>query len=237
MSGTRRAVAYLRHENRDGRHVAGASDSLSQRRAIEAWASRECVEIRAWELDRDVSGVTPIAERPGLLAAYAAIREHRAGILVAANAERFSHDELVAWLIERAALAEGAAVETADGSALPRRQEEPTANVGYTRGAVDLARAHERVVVRSRIRKALAEKKTRNERVGTLPYGFRLAPDGVHLEPDAAEQAIVASVRELAAEGLSQRAIVARLAARGIAGRTGAPLRQTQVARILRSAS
>jgi DNA invertase Pin-like site-specific DNA recombinase len=97
-------------------------------------------------------------------------------------------------------------------------------------------RAYERVSVRSRIRASLAEKKARGERVGTVPFGYRLSSDGVHIEPDEAEQAVVSTVRRLSAEGLSQRAIATQLAARSVAGRTGAPLRQTQVAKILRSA-
>ena len=107
----------------------------------------------------------------------------------------------------------------------------------YTREVLGLARAYERAVIRSRTRAALAAKRSRGERIGTLPYGYRLAPDGVHLEADGTEQAVLASVRELAGEGLSQRAIVAKLAGRGVVGRKGAPLQQTQVARILRSAS
>ncbi|MBX3214293.1 MAG: recombinase family protein [Labilithrix sp.] len=238
--GARRAIAYIRLTETKPELVAGSGEAPGhQRLAIEAWAEREGVEVRAWQLDLGVGGATPIAERPGLLAAYAAIREHGAGMLVAANADRFSQDELVGWLIERAALTEGATLHTADGSrTTPRaRAESPEADVGFTRGAVDLARAYNRVVVRSRVRAALAEKKARGERVGTVPYGYRLAADGVHVEPDDAEQEVVSSVRRLASEGLSQRAIVAHLAARGVSGRTGAPLRQTQIANILRSAS
>lgn len=223
--GARRAVAYLR----------GPEDAAqTQRATIDAWARRRGVEIRAWELDPSAEGATPIAERPGLLAAYVAIREHCAGILVAANAERFSHDELVAWLIERAALTAGAALETADGSRPlpPTRGHE---DVAYSRGALELARAHERVVFRQRVRAALAAKRARGERTGNVRYGYRLADDGVHLEPDPREQAVIEAVRSMSGEGLSQRAIVARLAAQGIVGRTGAPLGQTQVATLLRA--
>ncbi len=105
----------------------------------------------------------------------------------------------------------------------------------YARGAVDLARAYQRVVNRARTRAALAEKRARGERIGGVPYGYRLAADRVRLEIDEREQAVLERIRGLAREGLSQRAIVARLAAGGIAGRTGAPLGQTQVARILRA--
>jgi DNA invertase Pin-like site-specific DNA recombinase len=238
--GARRAVAYIRLADSRLDLVEGSTEApRAQRHAIETWAQRERVAVTSWQMDIGVGGATPIAERPGLVAAYRAIAEQRAGVLVAANAERFSHDELVSWLIERAALTQGATLETADGSRPPiRRQvDAPEEKTAWTRGAVALARAHQQVTLRTRIRASLAEKRARGERVGTVPYGYRLATDGLHIEPDEAEQTVVATVRRLAREGLSQRAIVARLADCGVAGRTGAPLRQTQVAKILRSAS
>ncbi len=238
--GARCAVAYIRLAETASELAEGTDTATAkQRTTIEAWARRERVEVKSWQIDIGVSGATPIAERPGLMAAYRAIREHRAGILTAANADRFSQDELVCWLIERAALTEGAAIRTADGSRGPsgsRVDARSEATVSFTRGAVDLARSYDRVLASSRIRTALAEKRARGERVGTIPYGYRLAADGIHVEPDEAETAVVAMVRSLAREGLSHRAIVARLAERGISGRTGAPLKQTQIANILRSA-
>lgn len=223
------AVAYLRLSEETLSDETPATTSVgAQRAAIEGWASRRRIEVASWQVDR-VSGETPIAERPGLVAAYADVRKHGARVLVAATAECFAQDALVAWLIERAALVEGAALHTVDGtSSVPAAADE-----SWTRGALDLARAYERVVIRSRTRTALAAKRSRGERVGAVPYGSRLAPDGVHLEADEAEQAVIASVRKLASEGLSQRTIVARLAEIGVTGRTGAALQQTQVARLL----
>lgn len=236
-------MAYLRSCVIRPERAPSLADGLdAQRVAIERWAAQERVAIASWQVDVGVDGATPIAERPGLLAAYRALRELGAGELVAANAERFSLDELVSWLIERAALTEGAAVTTADGSRGPSRAVAPPSpevehESAWTRGAIDLARAHERVTHRQRVRAALAERRARGLRVGTVPYGFRLSVDGEHIEPDDAEQGVLATVRSLREEGLSQRAIVAELAARGVAGRTGAPLRQTQVAKMLRVAS
>jgi len=120
------------------------------------------------------------------------------------------------------------------------RDDVPPANTpvaAWTREALDLGRAYERAIIRSRTRASLAAKRARGERVGTLPYGYRLAADGLHLLADEAEQAVIESVRRLAREGLSQRASVVELANRGVVGRKGAPLQQTQVARLLRAAS
>lgn len=232
---SRRAVAYLR--------LVDAGARASERRAVEAveaWAAREQVAIASWSVDVGIDGLTPISERPGLVAAYRALASEGAGKLVAPSSACFSHDELVSWLIERAALTQGASVHAADGSELASRcaaARTPEEHESWTRGALELARAYERVVFGARVRAALAERRARGQRIGNVPFGYRLASDGLHLERDDAEQAIVATVRRLAGEGLSQRAIAARLAESGVSGRTGAPLRQTQICNILRSAS
>ena len=204
------------------------------REAIAAWAAQRSVHVAAWHVDTGVDAATPIAERSALLAAYRALREHDAGVLVAANAAQFSTDALVCWLIERAALAEGAAIRVADETTLPP-QPRASEEVGYTRGAIDLARAYDRVTSRARMRALFAEKKARGERVGTVPYGYRLAADGVHLEPCPREQQVIASILDLSRAGMSGRAIVRELEGRGVTGRTGASLGQTQVAKILRA--
>ena len=64
-------------------------------------------------------------------------------------------------------------------------------------------------------RKALQFKKAQGERVGAIPYGHDLADDGVRLLDNAEEQAVIQQARELKAEGLSLRAIAARLTALG----------------------
>jgi len=66
---------------------------------------------------------------------------------------------------------------------------------------------------------ALAHKKSLGERVGQIPYGHRLATDGVHLEPDPQEQGVIQLMRQWKAEGTSFRRIVDRLNARAIPAR------------------
>lgn len=80
---------------------------------------------------------------------------------------------------------------------------------------------------------ALAVKASKGERTGAVPFGCRLADDGIHLEADPDETAIVAAVAELRAAGLSIRGIAAVLAERGHKTRKGGAILPTQVARIL----
>jgi DNA invertase Pin-like site-specific DNA recombinase len=222
----RTAVAYIRVSTDDQRNGPEA-----QRAAIEAWAAREGVHVAAWHVDHGVSGATPVAQRPGLVEALASLRAHRAGVLVAAKRDRIARDVAVADSVAKMAAKEGATVRTVDG------MSDASGSAGMIqRGVSDLFAAYEREVIRERTTAALAVKKAKGECVGRVPFGFRLAADGVHLEPDADEQTIVARVRELAAQGMSRRAIVAELAARGVVSRVGKPLQITQVARILAAA-
>lgn len=217
------AVGYVRVSTEDQNLGPQA-----QRAALDAWALRSGVELVAVYEDHGVSGATPVADRAGLLAALDALRVHGAGLLVAAKRDRFARDAMVAAMVERAASTAGAAVRTADGSSDIAGPEGT-----MMRGIVDVFAAYERDVIRARTRAALGVKKARGERVGEVTYGYRLAADGVRLEVDPAEQAVLSAVRELRAAGLSQRAIAGELTARRMLSRVGTPFRQTQVCRLL----
>jgi DNA invertase Pin-like site-specific DNA recombinase len=57
----------------------------------------------------------------------------------------------------------------------------------------------EREAIGERTRDAMRHKRAKGERVGTVPFGARLAADGVQLEADAVEQALLARGRHLKA--------------------------------------
>jgi hypothetical protein len=82
---------------------------------------------------------------------------------------------------------------------------------------------------------ALAAKRARGEATNHAPYGYR-AEKGLLVKDDA-EQAVIASVRALRAEGRTLRAIVATLEKRGVLSRTSVPFQLTQVARIVKEFS
>lgn len=78
-----------------------------------------------------------------------------------------------------------------------------------------------------KIRVALAKRKARGLICGGARYGYRNV--GGKLVPDEGEQRILALVRELRALGLSLRAIVGELEARGVLSRAGKPYSRHQV--------
>ncbi len=67
----------------------------------------------------------------------------------------------------------------------------------------------------------MAVKRANGERVGTLPYGYTLAADGVTLIPNDAEQRTIGAIRAMRTEGLSFTKIAATLTAQGIPTKSG----------------
>lgn len=223
---TSKAIGYLRASKDEQRLSPEA-----QRAAIESWATRNGVVVVAWHTDH-ICSVTEIEGRAGLVAALADLRTHGAGVLVVAKRDRIARDVVLATTIERAVVASGARLVSAAGEGT--ETDDPSAQL--MRGISDLFAQHERAMIRSRTRAALAIKKARGERVGSVTYGYRLAADGVQLIADEAEQATIAACRKAHANGLSYRAIVAELARQGFVGRTGKALAVTQIGNILRAA-
>ena len=191
-----KAVAYLR--------CSTSRQDLSpdaQRDAITAWTRCEGVAVVAWHEDRGVSGGAEFEQRPGLTEAVADLVAHDAGLLVVAKRDRLARDVLTAALVEQLCERAGARIVSADGTG-----NGDTPEAALLRSMINAFAAYERALIRSRTRAALAVKKARGERVGGIPYGYRIGGEGRRIE-DKGEQVVIARARALRAEGLSLRAI------------------------------
>ena len=82
---------------------------------------------------------------------------------------------------------------------------------------------------------ALRRKRRKGERVGSIPWGFRLASDGVALEPCPKERRIVDAVQRDGARGLSRRAIAREVNAAGHVNRAGRPFTHVTIGNILKA--
>ena len=156
--------------------------------------------------DEGVSGKTGLDKRPALLEAIAELG--KGDTLIVAKRDRLGRDPLVVAMIESAVKRKGARIISAAGEGTD--SDSPTDIL--MRRMVDAFAEYERLVIGARTKAALQSKRVRGERVGQIPYGYR-CDDGTRLTPDAEEQDIIAQVQQLHAEGLSLRAIAARLAA------------------------
>ncbi|HWB79953.1 MAG TPA: recombinase family protein [Nannocystaceae bacterium] len=187
----------------------------AQRDAIDRWCAAHGVHVAAEFVDRGVSGAAPLDRRPGLLAALDAVRSTGAGLLIVAKRDRLARDIVVAAMIERLAERAGARVVTASGVGNGTAPEDL-----LLRGIVDVFAQFERAIISSRTRAALAVKRGRGERIGRVPFGFRLGDDGVHLVADDGEQETIAMLSKLR-ESMSLRAVAEYCLANGIRARDG----------------
>lgn len=204
-------VGYVRVST-DEQHLG----PMAQEEALHRWCKANGCELVAVHSDLGVSGAAGLDKRPGLMAALDALDAHGAGRLLVAKRDRLARDVVIAAMVERLVARVGAEVVAADGTG---NGDGPEALL--MRRIVDAFAEYERALIRARTRAALAAKKARGERVGSVPYGYRLAADGVHLEPEPAEQEALALIRRYRELGLSLREIGERLEARGILPRSG----------------
>jgi DNA invertase Pin-like site-specific DNA recombinase len=91
----------------------------------------------------------------------------------------------------------------------------------------------EREAIGERTRDVLRHKRSCGERVGNIHYGYRLSADGKHVEPDAAEQAVLVTIRDLRARHRSLREIAAVLNASGALTRRGTAWRHEYVKNVI----
>lgn len=183
----------------------------AQREAAQRWAASRGVEIVAVHEDRGVSGGAALDACPGLLGALSSITALGAGVLLVAKRDRLARDVMKAAMVESLVAGRGATVESAAGEG---EGADPASLL--MRRMVDAFAEYERALIRSRTKAALAVKKARGERTGRVPYGKRLAADGVHLENDPVEQAVLAEIAALRSSGLTLRAMGAELNRRGV---------------------
>ena len=218
------AVAVLRVSTEDQNLGPDA-----QRAAIMAWAERSGVSVVSWHEDR-LSGATPAEDRPGLLAGLGALRQHGAGLLVAAKRDRIARDVVIAATVEQLARDAGARVVTADGVSV-----EDTPEAALMRTLMDAFAQYERALIRARTKAALHVKRARGERFSRrAPLGFRL--EAGRLVEDAAERAVLERVRTMRSTGVSLAGVVSRLNAEGVKCR-GGRWHVTSLARALKRAA
>jgi len=220
------AVAYVRVSTDADRQALGAE---AQRRAIEHWACAGGVRVARW-LVEEVSGGAPLDRRPVLVEAIATVAEAGAGVLAVQRLDRFSRDPLTAALAESELRKHGASLACADGAG---SGDDPTSEL--IRGILLSVARFEKALIRSRIKAALAVKRSRGERVGAPPYGFRVV--GKNLSPDDGESKVKQRLVELRALGLTIRAVREHATLEGLRNRAGKPFTIAAVHALVKGAA
>jgi len=220
-------VGYLRVSTAE--QAAEGLGLDAQRDAIAKAAARLGVEVTESFTDAGVSGGLPLEQRPGLVAALDAL--HAGDVLIVAKRDRLGRDVLNVAMFERLAERKGARIVSAAGEGT--EGDDPTSRL--MRQIVDCFAEYERAIIRARTRAALAVKKSRGQRVGGIPFGYRLSDDGRNLELNADEQRALGILRSLRDSGKTYDAIASELNRLGFRSRTGREWVRQSVHMLLRS--
>lgn len=208
-----RTIAYIRVST-DKQAEHGVSLD-AQRAKVEAYAALYDLDLVAVEVDAGASAKN--LDRPALGRALGALQAGTADALLVVKLDRLTRSVRdLGDLVDRctregwALLSVGDAVDTR--TAAGRLVLNVLASVSQW----------EREAIGERTAAALAHKRDLGQKLGgQVPYGKRLAADGVHLEDDPAEQRVIVLVRQLRADGVSIRKIAAALDADGTPCRGG----------------
>ena len=200
-----RVIGYARvstEEQADGTSLA------EQRRQIAGLAMSAGLEGLQQIEDSGVSGAVPIFQRP---AGVQLANLRRGDVCIVAKLDRLSRDVADALTVIREWEAAGVRlIINGWGECIgPHAQ----GNAGRLMLEVMAVFAgHERRVLKERQRDGQAAKRRAGGHIGgSAPFGYRKEGAGraARLEPDPAQQAALATVRELGAQGLASRAIAA----------------------------
>lgn len=179
-------------------------------------------------IDDGYSGSLELDKRPALLMAISELQN--GDILLIAKRDRIGRDPIVNAMIERAVDRKKARLISASGDV--RDDNDPSSIL--MRRMVDAFSEYERLIIGARTQAALQVKKKRNERVGYIPYGYKLSPDKIHLEIFQEEQDVIKTIVGLKEEGLSIRDIVDELIFKSIPNRNGEKWSRAAVHRIVK---
>ncbi len=207
-----KTVAYIRVSTEDQ-----ATDGVSlaaQRAKIEAWCVVNDSELLEVHSDAGISGGRA-DNRPGLQAAIETACKQKAVLVV------YSLSRLARSTKDTILIGEKLDKAGADLVSLSEKIDTTSAAGKMVFRMLAVMAEFEKDQISERTKFAMAHKKSKSERVGTIPYGYDLAIDGVALIKNTNEQSAIELVNELNSRGMSLREIADELTARGYLTKKG----------------
>lgn len=217
------AIGYIRVST-EGQAQEGVSLD-TQRAKIAAWCELNDYTLAAVQVDAGISGQSA-DNRPGLQTALAACRKGSALVV-------YSLSRLARSTRDTIEISERLNKVGADLVSLSEKIDTTTAAGKMVFRMLAVLAEFERDQISERTTTAMQFKKSKGERVGSVPYGYFLDGDNITLIEHPAEQDVIRQARELKASGLSLRAIATELNRRGFNARNGRIFQATQIARMV----
>jgi site-specific DNA recombinase len=209
----RKAIGYCR----------GSTDAQAitcEAQAAKAYAALHDIELIDVIEDEATTSKTPLCERPGGKRASRLLDRKEAQAIIVVKIDRAFRNTIECLQAVESWDKRGVQLHIIDfgGATINTRTSTGKLLLTFLAGVAEW----ERATIGERTSAALQHKRSRGEFVGTVPFGFKLASDGIHLHPVATEQATIRLIRTLREdEGLSYHAIAEELNDRGIAAKAG----------------
>jgi site-specific DNA recombinase len=211
-----KVVGYIRCSTEE--QASGGVTLDAQRSKLEQYARLHDLELVEVVADAGVSAKS--LDRPGLARALGLLEAGTAGGLVVAKLDRLSRSvrDWNALIDDYFGDRAGKTLMSVSDSIDTR-----TAAGRLVLNVLMSVAQWERETIVERTADALGHKKRRGERVGKVPFGQSLGPDGKTLVPDPIEQGARILIRRWHRQGWTLAAIGAELLRRGIHPRSGRP--------------
>ena len=188
------AIGYVRVST-EGQAKEGVSLEAQQRK-IEAWCVANDFELGGLFVDAGISGKRA-DNRPELQNALSAVTKSK-GVLVVYSLSRLARSTK-----DTIAISERLDKAGADLVSLSEKLDTTSAAGKMVFRMMAVLAEFERDQISERTSTAMAHKKSKGERVGTIPFGFTLLNDGKTLVEDKKEQGIIELLELLRESGLS----------------------------------
>lgn len=216
-----RVIIYLRASTEE------QTNSIEvQQIACAAYASARALEVVDTLSDLGVSG--GVIDRPGLNRAMERINAGEADSLLIYKLDRLSRDTLQCLMFLRDLRDKGITLLSVNDPVDTRTP------MGRFMLLVFIGIAEmERDVIIDRTVATLQMKKAKGELVGTVPIGYKVAPDGVRLIVNIVEMKASRFAKKLHAGGRSLRVIAKALAKKGYLSRSGRVYAPQQIKRLV----
>ena len=221
-----KAIGYIRVSTQG--QVEDGVSLEAQRARIEAWCLANDYELVNVYTDSGISGKA-MDNRDGLQQALDVLGQGFALVTYSmSRVSRSTRDMLTfADKLEKCG---------ADLVSLTEKIETTTAAGKMVFRMLAVLNEFERDQVSERTKAALAHKKAKGERIGTVPYGYKMHGNGVSLIENNAEQSILRDIQLLRRDGYKLREITEELNNRGLLTRRGSEWRVQYVHNLLKAA-
>lgn len=229
-TATNGAIGYVRVSTEE-QSSEGVSLGAQEER-IRAYATLRGLDLVEIVREEGVSGGKPLSVRPGGGRVLAAVASRNVGAVIVAKLDRAFRNAADCLAVTADWDKRGVALHVLDmgGNSLDTASAMGRMFLTMAAGFAEL----ERNLIRERTAAALAHKKSKGERVGTVPLGWRAAKEGKNLVALPKEQAALARVFALAESGLSLCETARRLNAEGVPTKRGGRWHARTVAYALR---